>query len=72
MPIAFAWAFRRALEYRRAIAIIQALETADPQKSDTWIDLANMYSHLGRTLQAMGQPAAGRSGESGHPLQAGC
>ena len=45
-------------EYRRAIAISQALDAADPMKSETRIDLANMYSHLGRTLQAMGQPSA--------------
>ena len=45
-------------EYRKAIAISQALEAADPKKIETWIDLGNMYCHLGRTLQVQGQPDA--------------
>ena len=45
-------------EYRRAIAISQALSASDPRKGETRIDLAHMYSHYGRTLQAMGRPTA--------------
>ena len=55
-------------EYRRAIAISQALEAADSKKGETQIDLANMYSHYGRTLQAMGQPGAAAAFEKARVL----
>ena len=55
-------------EFRWAIAISQALEAADSKKGETQIDLANMYSHYGRTLQAMGQPAAAAAFEKASVL----
>jgi tetratricopeptide (TPR) repeat protein/tRNA A-37 threonylcarbamoyl transferase component Bud32 len=55
-------------EYRGAIAISQALDAADSKKGETQLDLANMYSHYGRTLQAMGQPLAATAFEKARVL----
>lgn len=55
-------------QYRGAIAISQSLEAADPKKTETRIDLANMYSHLGRALQDTGQPGARTAFEKARAL----